>query len=79
MLEGFRKHGRAGTSADEQLTQLQSLIDTAREERAALSTMLSQVEVRGGKTSLPQVIKAVQKATEKAAGPRPGSMRWRRA
>ena len=68
MLEGFRKRGRARKSADEQLTELQSLIDTAREERNALSTMLSQVEVRGGKTSLPQVTKAVQKATEKATG-----------
>lgn len=47
MLEGLRKRGRAGKSGDEQLTELDSLINKAREERAALSTMLSQVEVRG--------------------------------
>ena len=68
MLERLGKRGRAGKSADEQLTELQSLVDKAREERAALSTMLSQVEVRGGKTSLPHVTKAVQKATEQATG-----------
>jgi hypothetical protein len=44
---------------DEQVAELKALIDTAREERGALSTMLTQIEVRAGKVSLPQVSKAV--------------------
>ena len=43
MLDAFKKRGTGdeGKSAKEQVAELQELIGKAREERAALSTMLT--------------------------------------
>ena len=68
MFDALKKRNQGGKSMDEQVAELKALIDTAREERGALSTMLTQIEVRAGKVSLPQVSKAVQKASDKADG-----------
>ena len=67
MFETLKKGGRDKQAAEmrAQGEELRGLISKAREERGALSTMLTQVELRGGKISLPQVGKAVQRATEK--------------
>jgi phage shock protein A len=68
MLEAFKsKMGTGGSkSAKEQTDELQTLISTAREERGALSTMLTQIEVHGSK--LTQVGKALQQVNDRAAG-----------
>ena len=50
-MDAFKKRGAGGRSAKEQVAELQELIGQAREERAALSTMLTQVEVHGSKLS----------------------------
>jgi DNA repair exonuclease SbcCD ATPase subunit len=68
MFDALKKRSQGGKSMEEQVAELKALIDTAREERGALSTMLTQIEVRAGKVSLPQVSKAVQKASDKADG-----------
>ena len=53
MLDAFKKRGTGdeGTSAKAQVAELQELIGKARDERAALSTMLTQVEMQGSKLS----------------------------
>ena len=53
MLDAFKKRGAGdgGMLAKEQMAELQALIGQAREERAALSTMLTQVELHGSKLS----------------------------
>ena len=53
MLDAFKKRGAGdgGKSAKEQVAELQALIGQAREERAALSTMLTQIELHGSKLS----------------------------
>ena len=66
MFEALKRRKQTTKSAEEQRDELQALIDTAREERGALSTMLTQIEVRAGKVSLPQVSKAVQRAADQA-------------
>jgi DNA repair exonuclease SbcCD ATPase subunit len=48
MLDGFKKQGR---SAREQADDLESLIATSREERAALTMMLSQIQLHGAKVA----------------------------
>jgi DNA repair exonuclease SbcCD ATPase subunit len=49
MLDGFKKH--QGRSAREQAGDLEALIATSREERAALTMMLSQIQVHSAKLS----------------------------
>ena len=68
MLEAFKKRGAGDgeNSAQEQAAELQQLIGTAREERAALSTMLTQIELQGGK--LPALGRSMQSVTELAGG-----------
>ena len=68
MLDALRKLGGGSSvkSAREQAEELQALIGTAREERGALSTMLTQIELQGSK--LPQVGKSLQQVHEQAAG-----------
>ena len=46
MFDALKWRKRTTKSAEEQRDELQALIDTAREERGALSTMLTQIEVR---------------------------------
>ncbi len=64
----FKKRGAGDEerSAKEQAAELQALIGTAREERAALSTMLTQIELQGAK--LPALGRSMQSVTENAAG-----------
>ena len=47
----FNKRGAGDgqKSAKEQVAELEALVSQAREERAALSTMLTQVELHGSK------------------------------
>ena len=66
MFDAVKRRKQTTKSAEEQRAELQVLIDTSREERGALSTMLTQIEVRAGKVSLPQVSKAVQRVADKA-------------
>ena len=66
MFDALKRRKETTKSVEEQLAELQALIATAREERGALSTMLTQIEVRAGKVSLPQVSKAVQRVADKA-------------
>ena len=66
MFDALKRRKQTTKSVEEQRDELQALIDTAREERGALSTMLTQIEVRAGKVSLPQVSKAVQRVADKA-------------
>ena len=68
MLDAIRKFGSGGPAkpAKEQAAELHALIGTAREERGALSTMLTQIEAQGSKLS--QVGKALQQINEKATG-----------
>ena len=47
MFDALKWRKRTTKSAEEQRDELQALIDTAREERGALSTMLTQIEVPG--------------------------------
>ena len=60
MLDAFKK----GPSK-QQASELQSLIAASKEERAALSTMLTQVQLHGAKLS--NAGKALQEVEEKAA------------
>ena len=68
MLDAFKKRGAGDEekSAKDQAAELQELISTAREERAALSTMLTQIELQGGK--LPALGRSMQSVTEHASG-----------
>ena len=73
MLEAFKKRGAGdgGLSAKEQVAELQALIGQAREERAALSTMLTQVELHGSKLST--LGRSLQDVHDRA-GPAAGKM-----
>ena len=65
MLDAFKKMGSGGTkSAKAQVDELQTLIATAREERSALSTMLTQVQLHSAK--LAQAGKSLQQVDDKA-------------
>ena len=68
MLDALKKLGGGSSAmpAREQAEELQALIGTAREERGALSTMLTQIELQGSKLS--QVGKSLQQVHEQAAG-----------
>ena len=70
MLDALKKLGGRSFAkpAREQAEELQALIGTAREERGALSTMLTQIELQGSKLS--QVGKSLQQVHEQAAGTR---------
>ena len=48
MLEAFKKSGKPGRN---QAEELETLIATSREERAALSTMLTQMQLQTTKLS----------------------------
>ncbi len=68
MLDAFKKRGAGddGKSAKEQVAELQELIGQAREERAALSTMLTQIEVRG--STLSTLGQSLQDVSDRAGG-----------
>src|SRR5262249_9147825 len=61
MLDAFKKSGASRQQSDE----LQSLIAASKEERAALSTMLTQVQLHGAK--IVAAGKTLQEVEEKAA------------
>ena len=73
MLFAFMKRGAedTGKSAKAQAAELQELIGQSREERAALSTMLTQVELHGSKLST--LGRSLQEVSERA-GPATGKM-----
>src|SRR6516164_208498 len=62
MLDAFKK---GGSSRQQQSDELQALITASKEERAALSTMLTQVQLHGAK--IVAAGKTVQEVEEKAA------------
>ena len=65
MLDAFKKMGTGGgKGSKEQVDELQALIGTAREERSALSTMLTQVQLHSAR--LAQAGKTLQQVDEKA-------------
>ena len=68
MLDAFKKRGAGdgGKLAKEQVAELQELIGQAREERGALSTMLTQVEVHGSKLST--LGRSMQDVSDRAGG-----------
>jgi len=61
MLEAFKKSGKTGRN---QAEELEALIATCREERAALSTMLTQMQLQS--TKLSTAGKSLQEVDEKA-------------
>jgi chromosome segregation ATPase len=61
MLEAFKKSGKNGRN---QAEELEVLIATCREERAALSTMLTQMQLQS--TKLATAGKSLQDVDEKA-------------
>jgi len=61
MLEAFKKSGKNGRN---QAEELEALIATCREERAALSTMLTQMQLQS--TKLATAGKSLQEVDEKA-------------
>ena len=73
MLDAFKKRGAGddGKPAKEQVAELKELVGQAREERAALSTMLTQIEMQGSKLST--LGRTLQEVTERA-GPAEGKM-----
>src|SRR5215218_1867567 len=62
MLDAFKK--TSGKPARQQADELEALIATSREERAALSTMLTQVQLHSAK--LASAGKTLQEVEEKA-------------
>ena len=65
MLDAFKMIG-SGKAQKAAADELQALINSAREERSALSEMLTQVTVRSGK--LTQTHKALETVEKSAAG-----------
>lgn len=63
MLEGFRKH--QGRSPREQADDLEALIAASREERAALTTMLSQIQLHSAK--LTAATRTLQEVEQRSA------------
>src|SRR5688500_13529810 len=49
MLDALKSLAGGGKAAQKQAEELEALIATAREERSALSAMLTQVSMRSGK------------------------------
>ena len=68
MLDAFKRRGAGDGEklAKEQVAELQELIGQAREERAALSTMLTQVDVHGSKLST--LGRSMQDVNDRAGG-----------
>ncbi len=67
MLDAFKKmRTGGGKPAQEQADELEALINTSREERGALSAMLTQIEVHAKKLS--QVGKSLQQVNDRATG-----------
>ena len=67
MLDAFKKMGTGGGKpAQEQADELEALINTSREERGALSAMLTQIEVHAKKLS--HVGKSLQQVNDRATG-----------
>jgi len=65
MLDAFKKMGNSGGKpARQQSEELEALIETSREERAALSTMLTQIQLHSAK--LATAGKTLQEVEEKA-------------
>jgi chromosome segregation ATPase len=67
MLDAFKKHG--SRPSNEQADELDTLIVSSKEERAALSTMLTQLHLQAAKlTGAGQVLQHVDERVAKAAG-----------
>ena len=67
MLDAFKKMGTGGGKpAQEQADELEALINTSREERGALSAMLTQIEVHAKKLS--HVGKSLHQVNDRATG-----------
>jgi len=62
MLDAFKKGG--SKSAGQQFDELQALIAASKEERAALSTMLTQIQLHSAK--LATASKSLQEVEERA-------------
>ena len=66
MLDSFKKMGGSGNKpGKQQAEELEALIATSREERAALSTMLTQIQIHSAKLSTAG--KSLQEVEEHAA------------
>src|SRR5438876_11144172 len=66
MLEALRMMNAGGKKAQTSADELQALINTAKEERSALSEMLTQVTLRSGKLS--QTNKTLEQVEKTTAG-----------
>ena len=65
MLDAFKSFSGGKKVAQQQTTELETLIATAREERSAISAMLTALTTRSQK--LTPVTKALEEVTEKTA------------
>ena len=65
MLDAFKNIGGKGKLAAQQATELELLIATAREERSAISAMLTAITAHGGK--LAPLTKSLEQVAQKAA------------
>src|SRR2546422_3504892 len=65
MLDAFKNIGGKNRLTQQQTTDLELLIATAREERSALSAMLTALTTRSAK--LAPIAKSIEQAGEKAA------------
>ena len=76
MLDAFKMMNSGGKKAQKTAAdELQALINTSREERGALSEMLTQVTLRSGK--LTQTHKTLEQVEKTAVGTN-GKLDWRR-
>ena len=66
MLEAFKIMNAGGKKTQATADELHALINTAKEERSALSEMLTQVTLRSGKLS--QTNKTLEQVEKSAAG-----------
>src|SRR5437773_10258751 len=66
MLEAFKIMNAGGKKTQATADELQALINTAKEERSALSEMLTQVTLRSGKPS--QTNKTPEQVEKTTAG-----------
>src|SRR5580765_2992400 len=67
MLDAFKSlSGNKGKIVEKQATELELLIATAREERSAISAMLTALTTRSSK--LTPLTKSLEQVTDKAAG-----------
>src|SRR5438445_9881737 len=69
MLEAFKILNAGGKKTQAIADELQALINTAKEERSALSEMLTQVTLRSGKlTQTHKTLEQVEKTTAGTTG-----------